>query len=106
MKFAFILLFHEITGVVGEFPPRCSAQLKQKVLDMWEEAHSTGMTQKDFCKLIRLCRRRLRRWRRRDDLEDAKPGYSPGTAPHRLRSEDKEEIIEIARNEEDSDKAH
>lgn len=88
-------------------PPRCSRELKENVITTHEKSRTAGVSQKTYCDLIKLRQRRLQCWLgRQDNLEDGRPGYAPGTAPHRLLASEKEKIQALAEEEKYVDLSH
>jgi len=88
-------------------PSRCSRDLKEQVVTCYEESRTEGVSQKRYCDLVKMDTRRLQRWHvRQDTLEDGRPGYMPGTAPHRILATEKEAIIALARQETHADLSH
>lgn len=65
------------------------------------EAKKQGTGVEKSCQILELRRERYYAWIRGEDIEDQHPG--PKIAPHRLLEEEKEAILECARNEEYAD---
>lgn len=59
-----------------------------------EDSKNSGISYKRSCELLQISLRRVQRWRRRETLEDYKPG--PITAPHKLLPEERSAIIDLA----------
>jgi len=88
-------------------PSRCNRELKAQVVTCYEESRPEGVSQKQYCELVKMDTRRLQRWHAREDaLEDGRPGYAPGTAPHRILAAEKDAIIALAHQEEHADLSH
>jgi len=86
-------------GISGSITgKRCSEELKEEILTVIGYAENKGLCKRKICKLLMISERRIRHWQRRGTrLEDIRPG--PQKAPHALLPEEKEKILEMARDE-------
>lgn len=86
-----------------------SAEVKQSLLAALDQALVQGLSVERACALLGLPRARYYAWKARVEgveleavalaLEDRPAGPAPGTAPHRLRPEEKETIGALLREE-------
>jgi transposase InsO family protein len=78
------------------------------MLVLMEEAAGQGISTRQACQVLRINRGRMQRWKKRDrkglSLENGKPG--PGNAVHALLPEEREQVLELARQEEYADLSH
>jgi putative transposase len=65
-------------------------------MDVIEESKLKGVTIGRICSLLQIESRRVRRWVKRQFLSDTRPG--PEHAPHALLKEEREAIIELAKD--------
>ena len=65
-------------------------------MDVIEESKLKGVTIGRICSLLQIESRRVRRWVKRQFLSDIRPG--PEHAPHALLNEEREAIIELAKD--------
>jgi transposase InsO family protein len=92
---------------------RWPAELKGQVLAAIDQAVSQGVPALQACEMVGLPRARYYAWKERVagvapeavavTLEDRPAGPAPGTAPHRLREEEKEAIGALLREEQYAD---
>ena len=73
-------------------------------MDVIVESKGKGVKQRRICSLLQIEERRIRRWKRRGMLADRKPG--PEHAPHALLAEERDAIIELAKEEAYVDDGH
>jgi transposase InsO family protein len=70
-----------------------------------EEAYGKGISNRQACQVLRINRGRLQRWKRRHrkglSLENGKPG--PRHAVHALLPEERDQVLQLARQEEYAD---
>lgn len=88
---------------------RLSAEVKQSLLVALDQAVAQGMSVVRACELVGLSRARYYAWKARVEgvepetramvLEDRPAGPAPGTAPHRLREDEKDAIGALLREE-------
>lgn len=78
--------------------------MKKAILDTILECESQGVTRERVCELLQIEDRRVRRWLAQGNLEDAKPG--PVHAPHAILPEEREAIVELAKEEAFADDSH
>lgn len=71
---------------------------------MVREAKDKGIKEKRVCELLRISTRRIREWKGRESLEDGRPG--PVSAPHALLPAEREEMINMAKDEAYMDDSH
>lgn len=74
------------------------------LIEAIEEAKKQGTSVEESCEILKLRRARYYGWMRKEDLEDQRPG--PKHAPHKLLEEEKEAILECARDEKYADLHH
>ena len=79
-------------------------ETKQAIMDVIVESKGKGVKQRRICSLLQIEERRIRRWKRRGMLADRKPG--PEHAPHALLAEERDAIIELAKEEAYVDDGH
>ena len=81
---------------------------KLAILETIQSAKDAGVTETHTCSTWRINRRRVDRWRKAlgsgDSLANKKPG--PLHPPHRLLSEEKEAVLEMAKDEKYVDLSH
>jgi len=78
--------------------------MKKAIMDVITDSQAKGVKRGRICELLQIEERRVRRWFTRDTLVDAKSG--PGNAPHALLSEERENIIALAKDEKYVDDSH
>ncbi len=78
--------------------------MKKAILDTIMECESQGIPRERVCGLLQIKDRRIRRWIAKEGLADSKPG--PVRAPHAILPEEREEIVDLAKDEAYADDSH
>ena len=79
--------------------------MKKEILALIAISIKKGIRYKRICALLKIDRRRVLRWRKREDsLRDNKPGVKQ--APHALLKEEKDAILQFVLDKNYSDDAH
>lgn len=81
-----------------------SKDVKLEILNLIEEGKKQGKKEQDICQLLKISDRRIRDWKKKDNLEDKKHG--PKHPPHSLLPKEKEAIEEMVLNNEYADDSH
>jgi len=93
-------------GKIGS--KRISSQVKQEILELIESAKTEGIKVKCSCSILMINRQRIIKWQNRIKaglgLEDIKPG--PSKASHRLLPCEREQVLDLARQEKYADLSH
>lgn len=77
---------------------------KKEIMEVIDSSKAQGMPRNRVCELLQIEGRRIRRWFGRENLADVKPG--PVRAPHALLQEEREAIINLAKDETYADDSH
>ena len=90
-------------GLSGRIPRRVDAATKTALIDMVDTAVHGGWSARQACRYLELSQRRLVRWRQRDVLDDASPGWNP---VHGLTPAEEDEIVAVFNDWADIDRSH